>query len=514
MAKGTLEVLSIVPTPANIARIVQRFGKNEYGLVSTLNDGQIPVLMGLLDEKTLVDVKAFGQVVHQVYNAVGLEPARIAASRQVLSAMRHVCNEADVETPFRKVVEMSGFHAAMVDLYREFSHWGMMFEDAKKRLRSYESEHGRGKIQSCLQIFSLVEEILLSANCKSVSRMIDDCLEGILDADGQESRLLLFAGSNLNPVAIKWLHWLVDQGAHVQVIVDRHATDGAIFPQSRQIIELLGKPEIAPGEGNLLLNNLFAATKHPGAPLEKAEVHICGDILSECEWAIRAVKALPEGTRAAIFVRSKEMYGPLLEHCASRFDVDLRNARRVTLKSSGFVKMTLEFLSALGASDIRLLKRPLSSSYVRFGDELEILETIHFEDGDDWTLLAERVAETDLATTVEHLVIAREKLKEGKRTHADWHGWLRNFFEAAPWLENADERDLRAQTSLLANLGQDALIQKTLGAQVVTFEDWFADVQQVAEASDVSLPSGLEGEGHFATRRMRRDRLPFCVGNA
>lgn len=494
MGKGTLKVLSIVPTPANVSAIVRRFGRSKYGVVTTLNDVQIPILSASLDEMTFVDVKPFGQVVYQIYSRdAGYEPARIAASRQVLSAMRHVCNESDVETPFRKVVEMPGFHAAMADLYREFSHWGLLTEESKRALKSYESEHGHGKIHACLEIFTKVEEILSIANCKSVSRMIEDCLEGVMEPGGPVSRLLLFAGSNLNPQALRWLQWLVDHGVEVEVIVDRHATDGEIFPQARQIVSLLGGQKASPGEGNILLNNLFATSEHPGVALEKVEAHICGDVLSECEWAMRALKALPPGTRAAVFVRSKETYGPLLEHCANRFGVELRNARRVTLLSSGFVKMTLEFLNAIASSDIRMLRRPLSSSYVGFKEELDILEKIHFEDGDDWPALELQAEATTLEDAIFHLSRAREKVSEGKKSHAEWHGWLRTFFEAAPWLENADDRDLRAQTSLLSNLAHDALIQKTLQSPPISFEDWVREVEDVAEASDVSLPSSSDG---------------------
>ena len=142
MAKGKLELISIIPGPKNVARLVQRFGKNEYGLVTSLSDTQLPMLRAELDDQTLVDVKSFGEVVRQVHQLTGLSSRRIATSRQILSALNIVCAEIDASSPFRKVADMPGFHECLLEVFREAGQWGLIGtdgEDLIKILKSHES---------------------------------------------------------------------------------------------------------------------------------------------------------------------------------------------------------------------------------------------------------------------------------------------------------------------------------------------------------------------------------------
>ena len=197
MAKGKLEVISIIPGPKNVARLVQRFGKNEFGLVTSLNDSQLPTLRAELDDQTLVDVKSFGEVVRQVHQLTGLPSRRIATSRQILTALNIVCRNIDASSPFRKVADMPGFHECLLEVFRESGQWGLVGNDGEDFTKILKSHDSLDKVTELIEIFKEVVEILERANATIVSKMISECLDSQIDMDGQDSRLLFFMGSTV-----------------------------------------------------------------------------------------------------------------------------------------------------------------------------------------------------------------------------------------------------------------------------------------------------------------------------
>ena len=498
MAKGKLEVISIIPGPKNVARLVQRFGKNEFGLVTSLNDSQLPTLRAELDDQTLVDVKSFGEVVRQVHQLTGLPSRRIATSRQILTALNIVCRNIDASSPFRKVADMPGFHECLLEVFRESGQWGLVGNDGEDLSKILKSHDSLGKVTELIEIFKEVVEILERANATIVSKMISECLDSQIDMDGQDSRLLFFMGSTVHPAAIKWIHWLVQEGADVQVIVDRHATDGDIFQLSKVIANELGIKPNAPGEGTKLLNNLFAQTDSHGADLDWVELHCCGDPLSECEWALRKCLEIDDFSKTAILSRNIDQYGPILIHAGETLGVPIDTRRRIPLLASGFAKVTLAVLKALSIQDVRQLASPFRTSYFGVTEFDELLEASHTSAINDWEELASGVESLEkpdeyLTETLQYVLSFRSKCLERNRTMAEWHGELKSFLEAAPWLKNAQERDLRAQTAMLSNLAQDATIQITQNPDAISYLDWLIHADSVWQMSDVSVPSGENG---------------------
>ena len=498
MPKGRLEVIRIIPGPTNVTRLVQRFGKSEYGLVTSLNDSQLPVLRSKLDDDTLVDVKAFGEVVRQIHRLTGVPTRRIASSRQILTALSIVCAEIETGSPFRKVADMPGFHECLLEVFREVSHWGLIGPDSQEFRKEILARPHLGKISELIDIFHEVISILEKANTTIVSTMIDECLDTSIDTDGQDSRLLIFMGSTVHPGAIRWVPWLVSQGADIQVILDRHATDGEIFQLSGLIADELKKKAAEPGEGSRLINNLFAKGQYAGADLDKVELHCCGDPLSECEWALRKCLEIEDFGNTAILTRNIDQYGPLLLHAGESLGVPIESRRRIPLLASGFAKVTLATLRSIASEDIRDLGTPLRTSYFGTGDLGDLLESIHHSEGKDWDLLAAYLsASTEMDEYVREVLVYlqtfRQQCGEKARSHAEWHGELKAFLEASPWLKNAQERDLRSQTSLLSNLAQDATIQLILNPEPISFAAWLGHAERVWDMSDVSVPSLGDG---------------------
>ena len=498
MPKGKLELISIVPGPKNVARLVQRFGKHEYGLVTSLNDSQLPMLRAELDDQTMVDVKSFGEVVRQIHQLTGLPSRRIATSRQVLTAIGIVCAEIDASSPFRKVADMPGFHECLLEVFREMGQWGVIGTESEGLKKIIASHPGLAKVSELVELFDEVIGILEKANATIVSKMISECLDSTIDMDGQDSRLLFFMGSLIHPAAIKWVLWLVEEGADVQVILDRHATDGDIFHLSKVVINELGIKPSAPGEGTKLLNNLFAKSSSPGVDLDWVEVHCCGDPLSESEWALRKCLDINDFSKTAILTRNIDQYGPIIIHAGETLGVPIDTRRRIPLLASGFAKVTLSILRALSTDDVRDLVNPFQTSYFGVPDVTELLETCHTNPLNDWEeIVAElgKLEEPDeyLKEIFEYVLAFRGKTLERSRTMAEWHAELKQFLEAAPWLKNAQERDLRAQTSLLSNLAQDATIQIVQNPGAVPYREWLDHADQIWQMSDVSVPGGDNG---------------------
>lgn len=497
MPNGRLEVIRIIPGPINVARLVQRFGKNAYGLVTSLNDSQLPMLRSQLGDGTMVDVKSFGEVVRQVHQLThGYQTRRIATSRQILTALSIVCSGIDAGSPFRKVADMPGFHECLLEVFREAGHWGIVDDSDFRKLVAARPD--LGKVEELMAIFAEVIEILEKANATIVSKLIAECLDSTIDADGQETRFLFFMGSTVHPMAIRWVHWLVSEGAEVQVILDRHATDGDIFQLSKTVEHELGVSPAAPGEGSRLINNLFAKEAHPGADLDWVEIHCCGDPLSESEWALRKCLAIGDFSNTAILTRNIDRYGPILLHAGEELGVPIETRRRIPLLASGFAKVTLAILKALASDDVRQLANPLRTSYFGITDISPKLDESHHSEINDWDELTQHVKITEeiddyLFEVMSHLLSFRKLSLEKARGPAEWHTELKMFLETAPWLKNAQERDLRAQTSMLANLAQDATIFLAQKVENSTYQTWLKHVQGIWEMSDVSVPSNEDG---------------------
>ncbi|MBS1729057.1 MAG: hypothetical protein JST51_20240 [Armatimonadetes bacterium] len=497
MPKGRLDVISIIPGPKNVTRLVQRFGQNEYGLVTSLNDSQLPMLRAQLGDRTMVDVKSFGEVVRQVHLLTGMPPRRIATSRQILTAISIVCSEIGSDSPFRKVADMPGFHECLLEAFRELGHWGVIGATTVD-VQRLAAQTGLAKIGELIEIFNEVISLLERANATIVAKMIAECLDTNIDTDGQDSRLQFFMGSTVHPMAIRWIKWLVEEGAEVEVILDRHATDGDIFQLSKVVAAELEVSPAEPGEGSRLINNLFAKEKYSGADLDWVELHCCGDPLAECEWALRRCLEIGDYAATAILTRNLDKYGPILLHAGESLGVPVESRRRIPLLASGFAKVTLAALKAVASDDVRVLATPLKTSYFGIDDLTQLLNEVHHGPEKDWEALGnylDHSTEIDdsVRVVLSHFRTFRTTCFEKARGPADWHSELKTFLESAPWLDNAQERDLRAQTSMLSNLAQDATIQLIQTPDPMTYHDWLSHAERVWGMSDVSVPSTGDG---------------------
>ncbi len=498
MAKGKFEVIQTIPSPSIASGLVQRFGKRSYGVVTSFSDSYLSALRTYSDESSLVDLKPFGEFVRQVHTQLNGSSPRLASSRQVLTAIELACETLPHLGPFEKVREKSGFHEVVRDVLRQFQHWDLGFDLVTEGVTG-------AKAEALHAIATEVERTLSEASASSTSSLMKACLEESLDLDGQEARLLVFNRGELHPLALRWLTWLSTQGAEVQLVLDRHATDAPLFRPSKVTSELLKKPSTSPGQGNRLLNNLFTEFDTDGPALDLTEIHTVGDPFSEAEWALRRATALSGEGSVTIYARDRETYLPVLIAASQRMRVPVRLARRTPLLANGFVKSLLAIFDLLESSDIRKLSALLKSGYLGIGYSAEIANTVeqaHIRGGNEWeefaTLTAEQELPDELKATVEHLRALRSSVPSQQRTALEWHAFIRSGVEESPWFQTViqrgyDGRDQRAFTALLAALGQDAVVRHANRPDPITFQAWIKILKQVLDSGDASVPKPLDG---------------------
>jgi hypothetical protein len=501
--KRKIDVVHMVPNPTLITKMVERFGATKYGFVTALNDGMLRPLNGRLGDATLVDVRSLADIVRQIHLLLGLETPRIATSRQFLSAIGIAVRELPTSNYYSKVAHLKGFHEIARDTIRELSH----FEYTPTSLAATSEDLSpsvKNRVVSFAELWREVEATLERIKVCTASKLMTDCLDYDLDLDGQESRLLIFAESELNPLALKWFQWLVEQGGEVQIVFNRHATSGKIYESANKAIEILGVKASSPGEGNRLLNDIFVDEGVGGSELDWIEVHTSGDPLAECEWAVRRCLEIGESGTTGIVIRDFDAYAPLLLSAAKRHGLEINLRRRVNLRSNGFVAFVEKMFLAILSGDVRDLLPIVRSNYVNATKEERSeaeswINSAHDYKNQEWVKLAELVPEVDdenemrrvLRSVFEAKLLASTTIK----SLSDWHRFLKIFIEEGKWFNKVVEsktelRDQRAFTAMLTNLAQDASVNSTAE---VTMGTWYQHATFVWDLSDVSVPSDEEG---------------------
>jgi len=498
MAKGKFEVVQTIPSPSIAAGLVERFGRKSYGVVTSFSDSYLGALRTYLGDSTLVDLKPFGEFVRQVHTQLHGSSPRLASSRQVLTAIELACESLPSLGPFSKVGDKAGFHEVVRDALRQFQHWDIGFDSVTDGFTG-------AKAEALHAIATEVERTLAEASASTASALMKACLDEALDLDGQEARLLIFNRGELHPLALKWLTWLSSQGAEVQLVLDRHATDAPIFRASQVTAEFVNKPKTSPGQGNRLLNNLFTEFETDGPDLELVEIHTVGDPFAEAEWALRRAVALTGTGSVTIFARDRDTYLPVLIAASQRMRVPVRLTRRTPLLANGFIKSLLALFDLLESNDVRKLTPLLKTGYLGLAHNSEtanLIEQAHLRGGNEWGDLTELVAEKEgaelLAETVTHLRSLRSTIASEQRTALDWHTFVRNSIEQAPWFQiviqrSHDGRDQRAFTALLAALGQDAVVRHANRPEPIAFATWIKVLKQVLDSGDASVPKPPDG---------------------
>lgn len=504
MANGRIRVLSAIPGPTSLSPIVREFAKRREGTITAFSDSMLPLCQQLAGEDSLIEVKAFGEIVRQTLEMSGEHADLIAQQSQCLAAVAQVLAELGEDSPFWKTRAFSGLHESLWSSLKELGEWGIEAEECR-RLAGLVGPRLSRKLKDLAHVSDRVEEILAMIGRQTHGFQIRACLGGELERDGSLDRLLVVAGGEDNPMRIEWIRWLAAGGTEVTVVLDRHATDGALFDGARQMRERLGVPATETGDANRLARNLFTSAEHGGAPID-VEIVSAADPLAEAEWALRGCLQSGDSGASALFVRNLETYAPLIEAAAKRLDVPLRLARRAPLLTNAFARLTLTTLQFCASNDVRTVMPIIRSSYLMLEPEQreELRSQVreaHRKRASQWsTLQAWSEGQEERYPWLPRVLRWRQDALAADASLAEWTERLRTLIDVLPWHEAlstagaySSDRDRRAQNQLQRVLASYATVNEALGAGMLSLAAFTQLCERLWTAADVSLPLNDEG---------------------
>src|SRR5438105_3830609 len=100
MPKGRIELMSAIPGPGNMARIVRGFCLREGGVVTALSDSALRTLAGSVPDDSRNELVPFGAVARRFAGFCGEYPAPIAHEGHVVAAIGVACADLPIQSPF------------------------------------------------------------------------------------------------------------------------------------------------------------------------------------------------------------------------------------------------------------------------------------------------------------------------------------------------------------------------------------------------------------------------------
>jgi len=507
MAKKKLKVLGAVPGSTTFAPIVKVFCRNGGGIVTAFSDRFLPMEHRFVDEDA-AEVKAFPDVVRQFLTMSGERALPLAQASHIEVAIADACGDLPTDSPFYRGRKFTGLHQAIASTLNDLHAWEIDAEELR-RVAGLVSPRLAEKLLTLAQIDDAISAVLNTLGCQRHSEHLRACLESTPELDGGNSRLLVHVGSEFSPLRIKWLRWLAKHGVDVTVVVERHASGdtlfgGTIFNGARRTIDALGVPATPAGDGNLLMNNLFARDLREGPPIDVAIVSTA-DSFAEAEWAIRDCM---DEERAGIYVRSLETYAPLLETAAKQFGATLQIARRVPLLTNSFARLTLAALEFCASNDVRTLNVLLKSSYLGLTGEQQNqiasgLREAHRTRGAQWDELNAWAASDGAAFPWIALLLEWRRKANSSYELPEWKELITQLIQVDtefPWSTkimgrdpHMSDRDRRAKNQLERKLTGFITVKRHLDPRSYSLAEITDICRKIWQDADVSIPSTESG---------------------
>lgn len=347
---------------------------------------------GLDDE---IAIESFGELVAKVARMLGLPERRQATSGQRQALMEAVLARVPKDSWLAGSAGHIGTATTLVERMAELRHAGIsaarLVESAAE---ATDPAHIR-RLEALAWVAKEYEAGLAQAGRETLADRIETCLECDVQAQFPCSfrrLLVLVSDGRADVLAERFLQWLAGRG--IAVTVARERPRGSLFGRSQSLADRLGLdvPDQLPPAWH---DQLFQGTAEEGRP--EAALLVAPDILTECEevvrWCLQAGKdgVLPH--RIGIFARDTQSYGPLLLASSQRLGLPLAATISAPLLTSGFARIVLRTLQALGSADVRELGHLASSSYFSEGtgtrsDLWALLRSCHAErPGQGWDSL-------------------------------------------------------------------------------------------------------------------------------
>lgn len=301
-------------------------------------------------------------------------------------------------------------------------------------------------------------------------------------------RVVVIATGPSRPLYDDLVKWVAEIGP-VTVVVEDLA--GAGFEVSKSRIGRLDPTVVQDVRGTAWQGVLFTegtADDHPSLRTVRA-----GDLLSECEWAVRDIQALMRSgdvraEEVGIYVRDPETYLPLLKSAALRHGLMMEGSFSTPLLSNGFAGFVRGVLGALSGEDVRGLEPWLRSSYFEWAgsgasEAVDLVRQGHREGvsaaglGGQWRALGRLLGEVEGFTSLRGLVDWRSAVADRRVGIHEWSELFRLM-----WVE----------TEVLGQVAAEGLTRERDSRAL-------SALQRSILNSALRLPSGLEmGFGEFA----------------
>jgi hypothetical protein len=505
MAQGRIRALAAIPGPSSRDAIVRDFCRQPEGIVSAFSDAILPGLKSLVPDDTWVEVKPFGELVRSILELTGEPALQLSPSAHFRCAVAAAAETLGDQSPFFAVRTFTGFHAALTDAIKELAMWGIDAEEIR-RLETELPPHLARKLHDLSEVNRQASEWMRELGRESHAEHLLRSLDGTPEHDGSIERILVFVGSEVAPLRMKWLNWLAESGVDITLVFDRDVATGTLFEGARIAAALIDAEPIELGQGNRLQTNLFVREPADGPDLDDGVIQVCApDILYEVETALRMAESYGSLERTAILCRDLDQYGPLIDASARRLEIPIVIVRREPLLANSFARLTLAALQFCGSADVRDLLPIIRSTYLGMNATdrqslTGVVREAHRTRNASWSHLSAWAQQNE--STVPWLVALLQWRTDVQALHvrfAEWCGHLRTFIGRLPWAESKpgaptiSTRDVYAQSALLRCLSAYASIDQVSSQQELGLHQFTRIAHSLWEDADVAVPRAENG---------------------
>lgn len=505
MSKGRLTALAVEPHAGALEEVLRRFAE-KTGVATAFSDARLPRLRDIApaEEGWVVPL---GDLYRRACLGLGIHLGAMASGPQIEAMLGALCERSDANSLFARAARHPGLHRRLRATISELRRWEWTAGDLAEAAIAIPGDAG-SKLVELAALWNQLDEVLVELGRTTASAYAVAAMQTGLGAILPFERLFVDATGEENPLACRWLRWLVDNGVEVWVALERTTAAGGLFAVSARTAARLGI-ELAPAERAAWHEALFTEEQPVGERPKVAIWRVC-DTLAECEWVVRAIlERIRDGIRPreqVVYCRDPERYGPLLASAAARHGVVVDHRTPVPILSNAFAGVALALLECLAGDDVRALGPVARSSYLplshRKAEEMILATREAYRHGSEqWDALETWAKSEPAADWLEDILDWRRRVLGQEATLEVWIERLRaGLIGMLPLPERSAQgeaatavRDDRAMQAMLRVLVDRATAFDRLRGSPLTLSD-FARVCRTAWSQEtVVLPAGSHG---------------------
>lgn len=521
-ARRNLRALGLAPGAASMRLAIEMFRAEGGGIVTSCDDGLLPLCARLIGDDEELPVKAFGEVVTRYLTLCDEAPGPLAKAGHFQAAVAEACERLDPDSYFDRCKSFPGFHQAVARTFREIRRWGIESQ-ALERAATGCSEPTSRKLLQLAWIESEARDTLRALG----REMSDEHLLQAMDCEpatgSKIGRTLMFASADDHPMAMQWAKQASEAGAEIVICLERCVGGANEFQRGARIAEQAGVVLEPIGTALPLASALFTQN----TALANITVRSCADALAEAEWAIRGcLRFIGNGVslgRIAIYARDLEAYAPMLQSMGKRHGVPVVARRRVPVLTNRFARLALEALEFCASNDVRAIAPLLRCTYLGLSPDqqeairLKVRESYRSKNALPILLGWSEQQRLDHQWLNDLLQWRSSAASELISANA-WSQRLRTLVHLLPWHQPSEfgptrVRDMRAAQALQRAVSTWASVHGVRGNRGLSLAEFCATCRKLWEAEEYTIPAegnGIEVVGDAA--EIGEAEVLFAVG--